>query len=572
MRLLFAFFRLYPQRTVIMLICLLFAGIAEGIGLTTVLPLLSVALGENEQPNAFSQKVLAAMDAIGLPTTVGVILSIIVIGMTVKSALVLLANRQVGYTVARVATDLRLELIHSLLASRWEHYLRQPAGGMANSVATEATRAATGYEHCANVISLFIQVVVYAIVALMIGWQATMVSLGLGVLMSIMLYRLVRASKRAGKKQTRLMRELLSRLTDTLGSVKPLKAMARYDVADALLKRQTHKLNRAMERQVLAREGMKAIQEPILTLFVAVGLYLALVVWGLSLPSVMVMVFLLARVVMQLNQLQRRYQQMQTQESAYWALKDAVQAARDNAEPVSGDQIPTLEREITFEGVRFHYGDHAILNVTDLTLPARSFTTLIGPSGAGKTTLLDILCMLLEPSAGQVRIDGVPIDRLDRLAWRRLIGYVPQETLLLHDSVLANVTLGDPTLTEADAERALRQADAWAFVSQMPEGIHASVGERGSRLSGGQRQRIVIARALAHRPKLLILDEATSALDMEAEAAISKTLQGLKSELTIVAVSHQPALMRAADRVYRLERGQLVTVEIGDNNLAYQPA
>ena len=159
-----------------------------------------------------------------------------------------------------------------------------------------------------------------------------MVSLGLGVLMSVMLYRLVRASKRAGKKQTRLMRELLSRLTDTLGSVKPLKAMARYDVVDALLKRQTHKLNRAMERQVLAREGMKAIQEPILTLFVAVGLYLALVVWGLSLPSVMVMVFLLARVVMQLNQLQRRYQQMQTQESAYWALKDAVQAARDNAE------------------------------------------------------------------------------------------------------------------------------------------------------------------------------------------------------------------------------------------------
>jgi len=336
--------------------------------------------------------------------------------------------------------------------------------------------------------------------------------------------------------------------------------MARYDVADALLKRQTHKLNRAMERQVLAREGMKAIQEPILALFVAVGLYLALVVWGLSLPSVMVMVFLLARVVMQLNQLQRRYQQMQTQESAYWALKDAAQAARDNAEPRGGTVIPTLDQGITFRDVHFHYGDHAILGDTDLTIPAHSFVALVGPSGAGKTTLLDLLCMLLEPTAGEVIIDGIPGTRIDRLAWRRMIGYVPQETLLLHDSVLANVTLGDPELTEADAERALRQADAWLFVSQMPEGIRSSVGERGSRLSGGQRQRIVIARALAHRPKLLILDEATSALDPATEAAISETLRSLKNELTIVAVSHQPALVHAADQVYRLERGKLAPV------------
>lgn len=565
MRLLLAFYRLHPQRTLIMLVCLLFAGAAEGIGLSTILPLLSVALGkEGQDDGGFAQKIIDIMTSLGLPTTVGMILTVIVVGMTLKSALVLLANRQVGYTVARVATNLRLELIRSLLASRWEHYLRQPAGGMANAVATEATRAATGYEHCANVISLFIQVVVYAMVALMIGWQATLVSLGLGVAMSIFLHRLVRASKRAGKQQTRLMRELLSHMTDTLSSVKPLKAMARYDVADALLKRQTHKLNRAMERQVLAREGMRAIQEPILTLFVAVGLYLALVVSGLSLPSVMVMVFLLARVVMQLNQLQRRYQQLQTQESAYWALKDAVQNARDNAEPPGGSVKPTLTTAITLRGVDFHYGSHAILHTTDLSIAANSFVTLVGPSGAGKTTLLDLLCMLLEPASGELLIDGVPGTQIDRHAWRRMIGYVPQETLLLHDSVLANVTLGDPELSETDAERALRQADAWAFVSQMPEGIHSSVGERGSRLSGGQRQRIVIARALAHRPRLLILDEATSALDPEAEAAISQTLQGLKNELTIIAVSHQPALVQAADHVYRLERGQLMLVEKSD--------
>ena len=134
---------------------------------------------------------------------------------------------------------------------------------------------------------------------------------------------------------------------------------------------------------------------------------------------------------------------------------------------------------------------------------------------------------------------------------------MPQDTLLLHDTILTNVTLGDPALTAADAERALRQAGAWDFIEALPEGMQTVVGERGGRFSGGQRQRMVIARALAHDPKLLILDEATSALDPESETAISATLRALTPGLTVVAVSHRPALIHIADRIYRLDEGRL---------------
>ena len=147
---------------------------------------------------------------------------------------------------------------------------------------------------------------------------------------------------------------------------------------------------------------------------------------------------------------------------------------------------------------------------------------------------------------------------LDIRSWRRQLGYVPQETLLLHDSVLNNVTLSDPELGEQQAERALRAAEAWDFVTEMPGGIHATVGEGGARLSSGQRQRIMLARALAHNPRLLVLDEATSALDPSSEAEICATLTHLKGDLTILAVSHQPALAEIADRVYRLANGKLV--------------
>jgi ATP-binding cassette subfamily C protein len=134
-----------------------------------------------------------------------------------------------------------------------------------------------------------------------------------------------------------------------------------------------------------------------------------------------------------------------------------------------------------------------------------------------------------------------------------MIGYVPQETLLLHDTVLANVTLGDPELSEKDAEQALRAAEAWEFVKAMPQGMHSTVGERGAKLSGGQRQRIAIARALVQKPKLLILDEPASALDPDSEAAICETLAQLRGGITILAISHQPALMKVADRAYQVQ-------------------
>jgi ATP-binding cassette subfamily C protein len=138
---------------------------------------------------------------------------------------------------------------------------------------------------------------------------------------------------------------------------------------------------------------------------------------------------------------------------------------------------------------------------------------------------------------------------------------VPQETILLHDSILHNVTLGDPALTTADAEEALRSAGAADFVAELANGLDTMVGERGGKLSGGQRQRIVIARALVNKPRLLILDEATSALDRDSEEAVRQTLEALKGQLTILAISHNRAMVQAADHVFQLSGGGAVRLD-----------
>jgi ATP-binding cassette subfamily C protein len=170
---------------------------------------------------------------------------------------------------------------------------------------------------------------------------------------------------------------------------------------------------------------------------------------------------------------------------------------------------------------------------------------------------VDLISGLLRPDSGQIWIDDTSLEEVDLHAWRSMIGYVPQETGLLHDSVLNNVTLGDPGLTEHDVEAALRAAGAWQFVASLPDGLNSVVGERGAMLSGGQRQRIVIARALVHKPALLILDEATSALDQEVERDIHQALNELRSQMTLLSISHRPNLEALADRVYHLEAGTL---------------
>jgi ATP-binding cassette subfamily C protein len=360
---------------------------------------------------------------------------------------------------------------------------------------------------------------------------------------------------------TKLNRGMLASMTDSLQSVKPLKAMGRQDLAGAVLSDQAREMNRALRREVTTKEAMKATQE-LTQIGVLVGVaWAGSAIWAMSAAEVIVMLLLLGRILNGVGKVQSSWQDVAVCESAYWSLRGTISEAEQHVETLAGRQPPRFERAIRFEGVGFAYDERPVLRDLSLVIPAGSFTTLVGHSGSGKTTIVDLVTGLLQPQAGRIWIDDAPLDELDAIAWRHSIGYVPQENLLLHDSVLYNVTLGDPALGPADAERALRAAGAWDFVAKLPQGMDSSVGERGGALSGGQRQRILVARALVNRPRLLILDEATSALDPETAAALAETLRALRGSVTILAVTHQTDLVEAATHVYRLEKGRATPVE-----------
>ena len=557
-----ALVRAYPRRSAAGLVAVFVAGLMDGLGLSMLLSMLSLATSTSDKaPSMPEQIALRVAEYLGLQPTAPVLLVLATTLIGFKAALSLLANRQVGYTVANIATDMRLALIRSVISARWSHYLQQSVGRLSNAVATEAQRASEAFQYSAEMAAMLLNSLIYLCIALAISWQAGVAAAIAGGVLLAVLHRLVRASRNAGQQQTELLKSLLSVLGGQLAAAKALKAMAREDHVDALLSDQTRALRRSLRRQVVSKEAMGALQEPLLAILVGVGFFLSLVVLEMPLASVLVMLFLLARTVSYLSKAQRAYQQVVVRESAYWSLIDDIAAARSQVEPRGGDQSVELVEGIRFEGVSFGHGHHrAIVKHGSFTVPAQQLTVFIGPSGAGKTTLLDLVVGLQQPDEGQILVDGVPLRDLDLRQWRRQIGYVPQESVMVDESVAYNVTLGEVGLDEDRIRAALRAADALDFVEAMPEGLNTRVGEGGSRLSGGQRQRLAIARALVHEPRLLILDEATSHLDPEAQMAVIETVKHLKGSLTILAVAHQDLLMQAADRIYRLADGHVSQV------------
>jgi len=568
MGLMLDFFRAYRWQTIMMMLALVLSGVAEGVGLSALLPLLNIALGTEAAgmiPGAgdsgqsqFEQTILEVLAMLGIAPTLGNMLLIILGGVAFKSVFLLLAQRQVGYTAAQVSTDLRLQLLRAVLRSKWEYFLHQPVGKLTNSMATEAQRSAGAFVNGTTALSFLIPGVIYAGVALALSWRATLAAIAAGAVVIGLSHFLVNITRKAGIKQTRLMTSLMANLTDTLQSVKPLKAMGRENLADQVLAHDTNQLNKSQRRQVLSSALLNSGQELMFTAFICLGIYVAMEIFTMALSTVMVLVIALGRAFSYFGKVQKQHQKLVEGESAYWALIESIRAAESAQENFNGGMTPRFERSLVMEDVHFDYDQHPVFKGLSLRIEFGSLTTLVGPSGSGKTTIIDLAIGLLQPQQGAILLDGVPLQDIDINQWRRMIGYVPQDTILLHDSVRHNVTLGDPALTAEDVERALRAAGAWEFVGNLAQGLDTLVGERGGKLSGGQRQRIVIARALVNRPRLLILDEATSALDRESEEAVRQTLESLKGELTMLAISHNRALVDAADRVYQMVGGRAV--------------
>ena len=218
----------------------------------------------------------------------------------------------------------------------------------------------------------------------------------------------------------------------------------------------------------------------------------------------------------------------------------------------------TFDDKITIENVNFAYQKDAVLKNFSITIPKGKTIALVGQSGSGKSTIANLLTRFYDVKNGNIIIDNINIKDWDIHALRNMIGLVTQDSILFNDSIKNNLLIGKPDATDEEIISALKVANAYEFVNDLPEGIHTNIGDLGGKLSGGQKQRLSIARAVLKNPPIMILDEATSALDTESEQLVQQALENMMQNRTSVVIAHRLSTIQKADVIVVMKKGKIV--------------
>jgi subfamily B ATP-binding cassette protein MsbA len=363
------------------------------------------------------------------------------------------------------------------------------------------------------------------------------------------------------------MAELSAFLHETLSGTKIVKAFGMETHEKKRFFDQTRRIFRLELKGVMVR----SLASPIMEFFGGLGV--AFVIWyggsevidGKTTPgtfmSFLACVLLIYDPVRKLSQINNTIQQGM---AAADRVFDVVEKQSDIQDPADPKPMPLTPNELSFENVRFSYGEQEVLKGIDLVVNKGQVLALVGMSGGGKSTLANLIPRFFDVTGGRICIDGTDIRQFALSDLRQQISIVTQEPILFNETVYDNIAYGRPGATREQIEDAAKSAFAYDFIRRFPNDYSTRIGELGGRLSGGEKQRLCIARALIKDAPILILDEATSSLDSEAEAVVQKALGNLMRGRTTVVIAHRLSTIAGADHIAVIVNGQIV--EEGDHD------
>jgi len=498
----------------------------------------------------------------------GAVFGFIVFGMVFK-ALTSYANYR--FAMMRAYT-ISLRMLNAYLSQPYAWFLTRNSSGLGSAVLGEVQKVVT--TALLPAMRLITSVVLaVSLIALLVIIRPGVAFIAAGLLggIYVVLYVSIRqSSNRMGKERHRMNELRYQIVGEAFGGMKDVKLLGLEAYFSARFRHPAERVAYYDSANLIMREVPRYIIEG-----VAFGALLLFVLYllvsgdgdlGSVVPILSVYAFTTIRLFPAMQGVYTAVGQMRFAEPTLDKLHADYVATGAGDGPrrltLKAPPVRLTERlELRYVAYAYPNAERAALSGLSIAVEARTSVGLVGGTGAGKTTAVDIMLGLLEPQAGALVIDGVPITPATLPGWQRSIGYVPQHIFLTDDTIAANIAFGQKAsdIDMAAVERAARIAELHDFIlRELPEGYATKAGERGVRLSGGQRQRVGIARALYHDPDVLILDEATSALDNLTEKAVMDAVANLGHAKTIVMIAHRLSTVRDCDTIYMLEQGRVV--------------
>jgi ATP-binding cassette subfamily C protein len=555
--------RTSPYKTVASVMLMLVLTFTEGASLLLLAPLLHLVgvVEENPLPNAAGWLV-SGLGSIGVEATLRSVLLLFVSLAGIRAV----ARRTEARLVASVREELvsayRRRIYRAMSSAQWRFLVTRSSSEFGVALTSEVGRVGMAVTQLTDLAVVTMAALVYLALAIRLSPEMAGLVAGSAVILGWSVRGALHRARSLGGRSSEARAQLHAAVAEHVASIKTARsigALDRHEAEFSALTQASHDIG----LDVAAGEtDLQQHLELGSTVLLAVIVYVASEILGAAPSLLLVLLFVFSRLMPRLINIYRLVQGLSMALPVIDSVHELERQCLAAKEPeIVAPRAIGFDAQIRFEDVAFSYigrsGEPA-LDGLNLTINSGVTTAIVGASGSGKTTVADLLTGLLSPGTGRIAIDGQPLTPETMASWREQIGYVPQDTFLLHDTVRANLAWARPGATDDEIWDALRSAAADAFVEDLPRRLDTVIGERGVMLSGGERQRLAIARALLRQPRLLLLDEATSSLDVENEQRIQQAIDRLQHRMTIVVITHRLPTVRHADVIHVMDSGRVV--------------
>ncbi len=392
--------------------------------------------------------------------------------------------------------------------------------------------------------------------------QLTLFVLVLLPVSGLLIGRIGKSLKRTSDKGQRKLGFILSVIEETISGLRIIKAFTAIDFSHDRFKRYNADYARVMTRLYRKKDLASPLSEFLGILVVVIIIWFGgQLVLGEehSLQPAVFLVYLgiFSQLIPPFKAVTSAVYNIEKGAASVERIQQVLDAHEVIEQKEQAKKVQKLSKGIEYRNVSFRYEMEPVLKNVSFTIEKGKTIALVGPSGAGKSTLADLLPRYYDCTEGEILIDGIDLRDFVIDDLRGLMGVVTQESILFHDTVFNNITMGLENIPEKEVVAAAKIANAHEFIEKLPEAYHTKIGDRGTKLSGGQRQRLSIARAVLRNPDVLVLDEATSALDTESERLVQDALEKLLKNRTSLVIAHRLSTIKGADEIIVVEKGEI---------------
>lgn len=371
--------------------------------------------------------------------------------------------------------------------------------------------------------------------------------------------------KQLKKKSDRVQREnghILSNLEETLSGLKIIKAFNAEGRFTQVFQESTERhfkfSNDLMHRKNLASPVSEFLGIVVISILLLYGGRMVILEGSLDGASFIAYMGLAYNILTPAKAISKASYEVKKGNAAAERVLDVLETEntiKNNENAIVKDSFDT---GIIIKDISFRYEDYDVLKNFNIEVPKGKTIALVGQSGSGKSTIANLVTRFYDIESGEILIDGINIKNITKDSLRNLMGMVTQDAILFNDTIKNNILMAKEDASDQEIIDALKIANAWEFVSDLPNGIETNIGDSGNKLSGGQKQRLSIARAVLKNPPIMILDEATSALDTESEKLVQKALENMMKNRTSIVIAHRLSTIQNADNIIVMQRGEIV--------------